>query len=149
MKSSIPSRLHSGLWLAASALALAACTNVYYPPATGGAPVVDASVGSGTLPASNGTAPAQTAVPAAPVASDAPLQGLHLQAGTFSSHENADRMANSIRNKVPSLSAKVHVAPRNNNWRVLIGPFASEQERMEAGGRIRTETGNEVVNAAP
>ncbi len=84
-----------------------------------------------------------------PVASDAPLQGLHLQAGTFSSHENADRMADTIRNKVPSLSAKVHVAPRNNNWRVLIGPFASEQERMEAGGYIlRTETGSEVVNAA-
>ena len=150
MKPSIPSRLHSGLWLAASALALAACTNVYYPPATGGAPVVDASVGSSTLSASNGTSPAQTAqTAAAPVATDGVLHGLHLQAGTFSSHDNAERMASNIRNKLPSVSTLVHVAPRGSNWRVLIGPFVSDAERAHAASTIRDAIGSDVVNAAP
>ena len=38
--------------------------------------------------------------------------------------------------------------PRGSNWRVLIGPFASDAERMQAADAIRS-TGSDVVNAAP
>ena len=47
------------------------------------------------------------------------------------------------------LAGKVFVAPRGVNFRVLIGPFANDQERAAAAGTIRTGTGSEVVNAAP
>ena len=39
--------------------------------------------------------------------------------------------------------------PRGSNWRVLIGPFASDAERMQAAGVIRSAIGSDVVNAAP
>ena len=35
------------------------------------------------------------------------------------------------------------------NWRVLIGPFASDTERAHAASTIRDAIGSDVVNAAP
>lgn len=135
------------------------------------APVVESSVNSQGMPiaqpayadpaqqayaAGANQYPAGTAAPAAPYAppSGAPaaapsVDGLHLQAGTFSSQQSAEGIATSIRNKTPQFANLVHVAPRGHNWRVLIGPFPSQDERHRAADTIRTAIGSEVVNAAP
>lgn len=47
------------------------------------------------------------------------------------------------------MAHSVKVEPRGVNFRVLIGPFASDAERSQAAAQIRSATGNEVVNAAP
>ena len=141
----------ASLTLAISALSLAACTNINLPPSTdNNVPVVDASIrpDAAATPGASASAVASSDVYGQPLAG-APLNGLHLQAGTFSAQANADRAADNIRTKVPSLAGKVFVAPRGVNFRVLIGPFANDQERAAAAGTIRTGTGSEVVNAAP
>ena len=143
----------ASLLLATSALSLAACTNINLPPSTdSNVPVVDASIHpTGAAPPAPGattSAVGSSQVTGQPLAG-ALLNGLHLQAGTFSSQANADRAADNIRTKVPSMAGKVFVAPRGVNFRVLIGPFANDQERAAAAGTIRTGTGSEVVNAAP
>ncbi len=150
-------------------------TNQAGPMGTGtyGAPVVESSMYSdGRLVAAPtpvqaqapayapaGQAPMGTAAEAyagthaaAPVdagAPAAPLSGLHLQAGTFSSQTSAENVAANIRSKLPQFAQQVRVMPRGSNWRVLIGPFASDAERAQAATAIRTGIGSDVVNAAP
>lgn len=142
----------ASLLLATSALSLAACTNINLPPSTdSNVPVVDASIrpdAAATAAGATASAVGSSQVNGQPLAG-ASLNGLHLQAGTFSSQANADRAADAIRTKVPGMAGKVFVAPRGVNFRVLIGPFANDQERAAAAGSIRTGTGSEVVNAAP
>ena len=158
--------------------ALAACSTVSLQPgqegyggAYGGAPVVESSMYSdGRLVAAPGQIPGQQpytpigqggqpytgapvdshGMPIDPAATaTAPLSGLHLQAGTFSSQTSAENVAANIRSKVPQFAQRVSVMPRGSNWRVLIGPFASDAERMQAAGVIRSAIGSDVVNAAP
>lgn len=131
------------------ALALAACTTINMPPdtAAAGAPVVDASVHQ------NGSSAAATTYPVGsatvqPMTGSA-LSGLHLQAGTFANQSNAERVAAEIRSKLPSLAQQVFVGSRGSNFRVLVGPFATAQEREAAANAIRTTTGKDVANAAP
>ena len=109
----------------------------YTPIGQGGQPYTGAPVDSHGMPID----PAATAT--------APLSGLHLQAGTFSSQTSAENVAANIRSKVPQFAQRVSVMPRGSNWRVLIGPFASDAERMQAAGVIRSAIGSDVVNAAP
>lgn len=82
-------------------------------------------------------------------ASTAALNGPHLQAGTFASQTSAEGIASRIRNQAPQFAQQVSVQPRGSNWRVLIGPFASDAERAQAAHTIRNAIGSEVVNAAP
>lgn len=79
----------------------------------------------------------------------ATLNGPHLQAGTFASQTSAEGIANRIRSQAPQFAQQVSVQPRGSNWRVLIGPFASDAERAQAAHTIRNAIGSEVVNAAP
>ena len=147
---------------AAAALLLAAC-NTIPPPATttatvaSRAPVHESSVYSNGTPVAK---PAAAPVVSAPLAAPAPAavaasatpasaSALLLQAGTFSSQTSADSVAGGIRKQLPALAHNVKVEPRGANFRVLIGPFASEAERSQAAVQIRNATGGEVVNAAP
>ena len=150
---------------AAAALLLAAC-NTIPPPATttatvaSRAPVHESSVYSNGTPVAK---PAAAPVVSAPLAAPAPAaaatsaasatpasaSALLLQAGTFSSQTSADSVAGGIRKQLPALAHSVKVEPRGANFRVLIGPFASEAERSQAAVQIRNATGGEVVNAAP
>ena len=144
--------LSAGLTLAALAALASGCTTINLPAADGaasaGTPVVDASIRS----EGNGEAGATTS-PVAPEALDArnaaPLNGMFLQTGAFSSQANADRAADALRNQVPSLSAKVSVAPHGAHFRVLVGPFASERERLDARATLRSHASMEAINAAP
>ena len=114
-------------------------------PATAGQPVgMQNSMPAGYPPAAG----AQATMPADP-ASAAPLSGYHLQAGTFSSQTSAENVASAIRSKAPQFAQHVRVLPRGSNWRVLIGPFATDAERAQAAGAIRSAIGSDVVNAAP
>lgn len=149
---------------AAAALLLAAC-NTIPPPATttatvaSRAPVHESSVYSNGTPVAKPAAPVVSAPLAAPApaaaatsaasATPASASALLLQAGTFSSQTSADSVAGGIRKQLPALAHSVKVEPRGANFRVLIGPFASEAERSQAAVQIRNATGGEVVNAAP
>lgn len=139
-------------------LALAGCTTVNnLPPSdaatgmpAGRAPVVDASVNSAGMPVASPQVAAPDAYTPPPAAATAaPLAGLHLQAGAFANPASAESVAAHIRSKVPSMAQRVAVQPRGALFRVVIGPFASEAERMEAARQIHTLAGNEAVNAAP
>ena len=138
-------------------LALAGCTTVNNVPPSdaatgmpaGRAPVVDASVNSAGLPMAPQMAAPEAYVPPPAAATAAPLAGLHLQAGAFANPASAESVAAHIRSKVPGMAQRVAVQPRGPLFRVVIGPFASEAERMEAARQIHTLAGNEVVNAAP
>lgn len=141
---------------AAAALLLAGC-NTVAPPATttaavaSRAPVHESSVYSDGSPVAQ-PAPAPAAAPApvyATVPATSAAAGLHLQAGTFSSQTSANGVADGIRKQLPALAHSVKVEPRGVNFRVLIGPFASDAERSQAAAQIRSATGNEVVSAAP
>ena len=144
--------------------ALAACTTVTVQPGAEGtttvngvpatrAPVVESSLHSdGTPVAAPAVAehPAAGALHAAEATSaQAPLTGLHLQAGTFSNQASAETIAAAIRNKAPQFAQHVHVLPRGKNWRVVIGPFDTDAKRVQAAHAIRTAIGSDVVNAAP
>ena len=130
-----------------------------YGDGTMRAPVVESSLYSDgrMVSASAGQAPVGTPVGAQPgqpgAASGAyagtALSGPHLQAGTFASQTSAEGIANRIRKQAPQFAQQVSVQPRGSNWRVLIGPFASDAERAQAAHAIRNAIGSEVVNAAP
>lgn len=113
--------------------------------APGYAPTGQTPMGTaaGAYAGAHAAAPVDAAAPAAP------LGGLHLQAGTFSSQTSAENVAANIRSKLPQFAQQVRVMPRGSNWRVLIGPFASDAERAQAANAIRTGIGSDVVNAAP
>ncbi|MDO5654152.1 MAG: SPOR domain-containing protein [Brachymonas sp.] len=147
---------------AALALAtLAGCTTVTVQPGAEGtqttvngapatrAPVVEASLRSDGTPVAAPAPVAPVVAPAPPPAAPAILSGFHLQAGTFSNQTNAEGVAANIRSKTPQFASLVHVQPRGDLWRVVIGPFGTDAERMQAAGTIRSAIGSEVVNAAP
>lgn len=119
------------------------------------APTGQAPVGTpvGAQPGQPGAAPGTYAgagsTTTQPAAAGTALNGPHLQAGTFASQTSAEGIANRIRNKAPQFAQQVSVQPRGSNWRVLIGPFASDAERAQAAHAIRNAIGSEVVNAAP
>lgn len=112
--------------------------------AAAGAPVgTQAGAYAGVGAGGTSTSPAGTAT------NMATLNGPHLQAGTFASQTSAEGIANRIRSQAPQFAQQVSVQPRGSNWRVLIGPFASDAERAQAAHTIRNAIGSEVVNAAP
>ena len=141
---------------AAAALLLTGC-NTVPPPATttatvaSRAPVHESSVYSDGSPVARpATTPIAPATPAAIHAAAPTAAGaLNLQAGTFSSQTSAENVADGIRKQLPAMAHSVKVEPRGANFRVLIGPFASDADRSQAATQIRSATGNEVVNAAP
>lgn len=96
-----------------------------------------------------GGAGSTSTLPAGTVTNMLTLNGPHLQAGTFASQTSAEGIASRIRNQAPQFAQQVSVQPRGSNWRVLIGPFASDAERAQAAHTIRNAIGSEVVNAAP
>ena len=144
--------------------ALAACTTVTVQPGAEGtasvngvpatrAPVVESSLhsdGTPVAPQVVAETPAASAQPTAESASaQAPLTGFHLQAGTFSNQASAEAIAAAIRSKAPQFAQQVRVLPRGSNWRVVIGPFGADTERVQAAHAIRAAIGSDVVNAAP
>jgi hypothetical protein len=148
----------SGLSCVPSVLMLlSACTTLTAPPATENgapvvyAPVVESSIYSDGAPVTAATSapPSANADPDIATPANTALSGLHLQAGTFSSQDRAKGVAASIRSKAPQYAQLVRVQPRGSNWRVLIGPFATDTERAHATGVIRNAIGSDVVNAAP
>ena len=136
---------------------LSACSTLTTPPAPENnapvvyAPVVESSIYSDGSPvtAAASAPPSASADPGSATPADTALSGLHLQAGTFSSQDRATGVAASIRSKTPQYAQQVRVQPRGSNWRVLIGPFATDTEREHAAGVIRGAIGSDVVNAAP
>ncbi len=133
---------------------LSACSTVSAPPSDVPvvyAPVVESSIYSDGSPvaAAPSAPPSTSAAPDTATPADAPLSGWHLQAGTFSSQDRAEGVAASIRGKTPQYAQHVRVQPRGSNWRVLVGPFDTDAERVHAAGVIRDAIGSDVVNAAP
>jgi len=80
---------------------------------------------------------------------DSPLSGLLLQAGAFSQIANANNLAEKIRLLLPEFAELVQIQQAQALWRILIGPFASEQARAAAAQQIETAIGARVSNAKP
>lgn len=114
-----------------------------------GAPIGAQPGQTGTAPGAYSGVGGTSALPAGAAMGGAALSGPHLQAGTFASQTSAEGIASRIRNQAPQFAQQVSVQPRGSNWRVLIGPFASDAERAQAAHTIRNAIGSEVVNAAP
>jgi rare lipoprotein A len=105
-------------------------------------------------------APSASAAPAKPpVASAPPLsterprniapptgKGMMLQAGAFSSSENAQKMADQIRTALPALADRVGVemaqVKGKTLFRVMVGAFNSDAERSSAAAQIQKVTGS-------
>lgn len=76
-------------------------------------------------------------IPPATVERQIPLatetSGMHLQLAAFAARENAEAYAARLRSDLAWLAAQLHIYPRDNLYRVLAGPYASQSEaRLEA-----------------
>jgi rare lipoprotein A len=139
-----------------------------FPSQAASAPVATPSAAPSTATASSvPAAPSVSAAPAKPPAAAAgsapPLsterprniapptgKGLMLQAGAFSTSENAQKMADQIRAALPALANRIGVemalVKGKTLFRVMVGAFNSDAERSSAAAQIQKVTGSAPAN---
>ncbi len=69
-----------------------------------------------------------------PMATD--TSGVHLQLGAFAAQENAEAYATRLRGDLAWLAPQLHIYTRDNLFRVLAGPYASQSEARTAAEKI-------------
>jgi rare lipoprotein A len=126
-------------------------------PVTGGtaAQAMIPAVPAAPAPAAQAPKPAPGAVP--PLSTERPRniapptgKGLMLQAGAFSTSDNAQKMANQIRAALTDLAGRVGVEMAlikgKTLFRVVVGSFNSDAERSSAAAQIQKVTGSAPAN---
>ena len=103
------------------------------------------------LPGAPPLSPTITAAPAAPVAeppaAPAPIplateaSGVHLQLAAFGTRENAEAYAARLRGDVAWLAPQVQIFARDNLFRVVAGPYASQAEARLTAEKIAQSLG--------
>lgn len=76
-------------------------------------------------------------------------QGLFLQAGSFLNESGAQAVMSHIQSKAPALAPFTRVALRGDMYRVLIGPFANEQQRQLAATMLRSQAQTNAIRITP
>ncbi|MGL4575941.1 MAG: septal ring lytic transglycosylase RlpA family protein [Burkholderiaceae bacterium] len=103
------------------------------------------------------TPPPPSAAAAPPLSTERPRniapptgKGMMLQAGSFSTSENAQKMANQIRTALPALADRIGVemalVKGKTLFRVMVGAFNSDAERSSAASQIQKVTGSLPAN---
>ncbi|MHB1675961.1 MAG: septal ring lytic transglycosylase RlpA family protein [Sulfuriferula sp.] len=68
---------------------------------------------------------------------DASTNGIFLQLGSFSSHENAEKLLAEATTKLDKGSAALVILNQSDHYRVALGPYADEDSAREAADEIR------------
>ena len=94
--------------------------------------------GAPLLPVAPLTAGVETPAAAAerqiPMATE--TSGMHLQLAAFAARENAEAYATRLRSDLAWLAPQLHIYTRDNLFRVLAGPYASQSEARMAAEKI-------------
>lgn len=134
-----------------------------FPSSAASAPVATPSAAPSTPPPpSAAPTPSNTAKPpvtttAPPLSTERPRniapptgKGMMLQAGAFSTSENAQKMADQIRTALPALADRTAVelasVKGKTLYRVVVGAFYSDAERSAAAAQIQKVTGSTPAN---
>jgi rare lipoprotein A len=104
------------------------------PPVTVAPPVTAAPPAAARAAVPEPAAPAQI-----PLATEA--GGTYLQLAAFGSRDNADAYVARVRGPVEGFAPQVQVAARDNLFRVLAGPYASQPEARQAAEKIAQALG--------